>query len=365
MKIEMEAGDLLALLKAVHKAVAQRTTKPVLAMVKLRAADDALTATATDLEVGLRASAACKVLRAGEACVAPGKLMSVLAEVGGLVELCHDGDVVRLKVVGRKDKWQFPARPPDEFPDLPGGGGEAVAVLGADLRRAVRQAEYAASTKDNNPRFNCNGVLFEAGDGGLVLVGTDTKRLAVGECPADVPAGFKPALVPLKAVRLLVDLCPDGPAVLRFTGNDVLAECGGAVVYSRLLEGRFPQWRQFVPKRAAFAGPLGLDFIQAVRAAAITSDDENKRVDVAFAGGSAVLTAAGAETGASEVVVDVPGCDFELKVAFDPAYLQGVWKAAAEAGAEGVAAEFGGSDKPAVFRWAGGMGLVMPMGERE
>ncbi len=233
MKIETTSGELLSLFKTVHKAVASRTTKPVLAMVKLRAEGQTLTATATDLEFGLRASVPADVYQPGETCVAPGKLMSVLAEVGGRVELYLDGEVVRLKVVGRRDKWQFPSGDPNEFPDLIESDAEPVALLGSDLATAVRQVEYAASKNDNNPRFNCNGVYFDAGDNGIRLVATDTKRLAIADCKADVPAGFKAALVPLKAVRLLLDAVGSGPVTLRFGPNDVLAECGNTVVYSR------------------------------------------------------------------------------------------------------------------------------------
>ncbi len=99
--------------------------------------------------------------------------------------------------------------------------------------------------------------------------------------------------------------------------------------------------------------------------AAVTSDDENKRVDITFSQDAAVLRAMGAETGASEVEAEVPGCSFDLDIAFDPTYLSGVWKAAVEAGAEYLQTELNGSDKPAVFRWEGGLGLVMPMGQRE
>lgn len=364
----MPAGEMRDLLKGVGVAAATRAVQPVLTGVKLEAHDDLLTASATDLEVGVRRAVPAVVRRAGACCLDHARLLKVLAEVDGVVELAAEGDGVRVRVVGQKGKWDLPARDPAEFPAVPEANGGAGATADAPaLHKAIRQAEYAANRKDNSPRYSVNGVRFEAGGPGLMLVGTDLKRVGVGECPAAVGDGW-PAdvLVPVRAVKMIAALPDYGTVSLSATRNDLIVTAGDTVVYTRLVNGKFPDWRKIVPKGAAhtFAADAA-GFGAAVRRAAVTSDDESKRVDIRFAGGVATLTARGPDTGESEVEVDVPGADFEMAVAFDPAYLGDIFRACLEAGSPTCEVELTDGCKPAVFRWAGGMGLVMPMGDRE
>ena len=79
------------------------------------------------------------------------------------------------------------------------------------------------------------------------------------------------------------------------------------------------------------------------------TDDQSKRVEFHFEEGKARLTARGAETGSSEVILNLP--DYKgpvLDIAFDPAYLTEMFRAIdSEASAQ---LEMTDSEKPAVFR---------------
>ena len=368
MKIEMNAGTLLGLVRAAKAAVPSRTTRPVLECVKLTARDGGVCVEATDLDVGLRQSAGgVAVQRAGEAAVKAERLLAVLADVPGDVRLTADGDTLLVERVGAKGKWQVPAFDPSEFPSVPEliAGGSFTASS-ADLLGAIGQAEYAANKSDNSPRYAVNGLLFEAdaAAGKAVVVGTDLKRIGTAttpcNCTGDWPASV---LVPLKAVKAACGILGDGEVSVTANANEVLFTVDGAVVYSRLVSGKFPMWRQIVPKKSSHTfGLCPVAFGKAVADAAKTSDEESKRVDIAFSPGKAVLVARGPDTGRSEVEVDLPGVEFELDIAFDPSYLQAVCRSCLGAGDDTMGVEITDREKPAVFKWSSGMALVMPMG---
>ena len=107
------------------------------------------------------------------------------------------------------------------------------------------------------------------------------------------------------------------------------------------------------------------DFFAKVRQAAITSDDESKRVDFGFSAGKVTMKARGPETGSSEVEMDLPeyhGGDIDI--AFDPAYLTEMFRAID--GETTAVLEMTDGQKPAVFRVGDNyLYLVMPMGDRE
>jgi hypothetical protein len=63
---------------------------------------------------------------------------------------------------------------------------------------------------------------------------------------------------------------------LETTGKEIVAVVGNATVKARLLDGRYPRWRDTLPERDAKATTVSrADLLAATRAAAIVTSDEN------------------------------------------------------------------------------------------
>ena len=77
-------------------------------------------------------------------------------------------------------------------------------------------------------------------------------------------------------------------AALFARANDILVRSPRSTIYSRLVEGRFPKWREVLPERSESVmieiavGPLH----SAVRQAAIVTSEESRGVDFTFGEGS-------------------------------------------------------------------------------
>src|SRR5262249_21892168 len=109
--------------------------------------------------------------------------------------------------------------------------------------------------------------------------------------------------------------------------NEVLFRTERAVIYSRLVEGRFPDYRQVFPKKAATKVPLAAEpFPAAVRPAGIMTDDHSKRVTFRFAKHKLTLQAQGATSGRSKVELPVEYEGKPLDINFNPAFLIDVLK---------------------------------------
>src|SRR5205085_11134326 len=142
-------------------------------------------------------------------------------------------------------------------------------------------------------------------------VATDSKRLALATGPAAAVGGHgttggQSHIVPTKAMALLERNLHDDAEVIRVSlrSNEVLFKTERATIYSRLVEGRFPPYREIMPKKANARIPLAVTpFMTAIRQAAIMTDDESKRVAFHFASGKPTLEAQGAATGRAEVEV--------------------------------------------------------------
>jgi DNA polymerase-3 subunit beta len=266
----------------------------------------------------------------------------------------------------------MPSYPVEEFPDLPAfdDGGRYHEITAGVLRTMIRRTAFAADKKDST-RFALSGVLWEA-EGKLArLVATDSKRLAVCEGPATLygpPEATKGShLVPAKTMALLErNLTDDGELVnVALRPNEALFKTERAMIYTRLVEGRYPPYRDIIGqtrKTASVKVPLPVDaFLSRVRQAAIMTDDESKRVDMTFEPGKVTMQARGADTGSSEVELPLPEYDGpEVQIAFDPQYVTEFLRALE--GEPTVTLEMSDGGKPALFQCGDTYRyLVMPL----
>jgi DNA polymerase-3 subunit beta len=373
MKVTCQRDALLTAFQNVGSAVAARTTRPILANIKAVAQDDALILMGTDMEVGIRYELrGVKVSRAGSAVLPPSRLISILRETNDL-DITIDADAETTKIKLSTGRFELPGGEPDEFPDIPtfDAGGRYHEITAGVLRTLIKRTAFAAEKKEST-RWAVTGVLWEADAGKARLVATDTKRLAMTEGPAEVhgeapeTGGAKAAshLIPLKAVGILErNLADDGEVIrVALKTNEALFQTERALIHTKLVEGRFPPYRDIIPKKLAVKLPvIAPDFLARVRQAAIMAEGESKRVDFHFETGKVTLTARGPDTGSSEVVMELPEYPGpEIDIAFDPQYLTEMLRAIE--GEPTVVLEMTDGQKPAVFRVGEQyLYLVMPM----
>lgn len=369
MKVTCQRDMLLTACQNVQGAVAARTTRPVLANLKFTAQDDALVLMGTDMEVGIRYELrGVKVGRAGAAIIPPGRLVSILRETGD-PDITLDADAETTKIKLTTGRFELPGGDPAEFPDIPtfDAGGRYHEITAGVLRTLIKRTAFAAERKEST-RWAVTGVLWEADEGKARLVATDTKRLAMTEGPADVhgepEAKTTSHLIPVKAVGILErNLADDGEVIrVALKSNEAMFQTERALVHTKLVEGRFPPYRDIVPKKMAVKLPISApEFLARIRQAAIMAEGDSKRVDFHFEPGKVVLTARGQEAGSSEVEMELVGYEGPVvDIAFDPTYVTEMLRAIE--GEPTVVLEMTDGQKPAVFRVGEQyLYLVMPM----
>ncbi|MBO0699226.1 MAG: DNA polymerase III subunit beta [Zavarzinella sp.] len=349
---------LLAACQIVGIAVPARTTMPVYQNLKAIAEADRLTLMATDLEVGIRYELrGPAVEEPGEAILPVSRLTSILRESPDS-EIRLDSDNRRTRVNTSVSEYEMPGEDPASFADIADfAPGERYYELAAgDLSRMIRRTVFAAAKEEG--KYAMRGVLWDMEEKRAKLVATDGKRLAVTSGPSVAHGGGdkkgQSHLVPPKAMSLLERILADGdasqPVQVSLRANDALFRTERAVIYSRLVEGRFPPYRDVIPKKAnAKIAIVVNDFLSAVRQAAIMTDDESKRITFHFAPGKLNLEAQGATTGKSKVSMKLeeyagPAID----ISFDPMYLTEMLRVLD--GADTLQLDLVDGQKSAVFR---------------
>jgi DNA polymerase-3 subunit beta len=135
----------------------------------------------------------------------------------------------------------------------------------------------------------------------------------------------EPTIVPTKAVHLLERALAedDSEVQLAVRQNEILIRNPRATIYSRLLDGRFPRWREVFPQRD---NAIRLDFLvgalhSAVRQAAIVTSEESRGIDFTFGDGTLVLSGQTADVGQSRVELPIAYNGESLTITLDPRYL--------------------------------------------
>jgi DNA polymerase-3 subunit beta len=322
-------------LSQVSRAVATKTTYPVLSNVLIEAADDSLKLAATNQEIGISTSIPAQVTEPGRVTV-DARLLSEFVNTlpAEPVRLSNELGRLVLKVQGMGADAEINGIDADEFPLMPQPeeNGYAATVDPQILREMISLVEFAAASDDSRPVLA--GVLVRFEDDHLTMAAADGFRLAVREGQLAAPVSERlDIIVPARAMRELSRILGDRtePVDLTVTPNrgQLVVSTGDTIFSSRLIDGTFPDFRQIIPREFATQIELGRDeFLTAVRRAGFFARDNNDVVRIGaraaadeLASGQVQVSATAAERGSSqsELTAAVNGPDGQI--AFNSRYL--------------------------------------------
>jgi len=327
MKLTCEREKLLHAFQTAASVVPPRSPKPVLQNIKLEATSEQTTLTATDLEMGIRIDVG------GIGVEAPGTILLPVGRFGMILrensdeKLVLESDGRKTLVRGDRSEFNLPAENPDEFPLVNPFQEQSYHQMPARFfRELVRRTVFA--TDPESSRYALGGVLLELTANQIVGVATDGRRLARQQGPAESVGGHKTAentIIPTRAMQLIERAVADNEGNIQLTAreNDVLLKSERATIYTRLVEGRYPKWRDVFPRQddsvkiELTVGP----FYSTVRQAAIVTSEEHRGVDFAFGDGKVLLASQGAEAGEAHVELPIAYEGAEIGVTLDPRYV--------------------------------------------
>ena len=333
MKLTASSRSLAECLSIVARAVPPQPTVPVLSNVLIEASEDAVRMTATTLELTITASVAAAVQRQGRITV-PARLLTdfVSSIADAPCTLSRDARAQMLDVRCGLHQGQFHGLPAEDFPPLPTSdddGWSCFEVMAADLRRAIVQTAHAAAPAHDS-RAALTGVALSVEGEKMVLAATDGHRLAVKSL-ALVNPRVGPALdeAVIVAARHLTEvarlLSRDDGAVNVIVGadrNHIRFEAPGVDVTSRLIEGRYPDYRQVIPRGAATrVSTQTADLLREVRTASVLAAEATHPLQLNIGPDAMRLVAHTAEVGRDEASVPVETVGDATQIALNARYV--------------------------------------------
>ena len=289
MKFTVEREHLLKPLQQVSGPLGGRPTLPILGNLLLQVADGALSLTGTDLE------------------------MEMVARVA-LVQP-HEAGATTL--------------PAADFPNLDDWQSEVEFTLPqATMKRLIEATQFSMAHQD--VRYYLNGMLFETEGSELRTVATDGHRLAVCSMPLEASLPNHSVIVPRKGVIELMRMLDGGDTPLRVQigSNNIRAHVGDFIFTSKLVDGRFPDYRRVLPKNPDKHLEAGCDILkQAFARAAILSNEKFRGVRLYVSENQLKITANNPEQEEAEEILDVTYAGTEMEIGFNVSYVLDVLNA--------------------------------------
>ena len=230
MKIVCQKDNILKAINSVTKAVASKTTMPILEGILIQTNDNDIKFTTYDLEMGIEYIInEAQIIEQGATVVnsimfseiirkLPDTEISISLDNNNLLIIECEGSLYKLATMN-----------PEEFPELPRIDVEnSIELEQKTLKEMIRKTIFAVSTEENRPIFT--GCLFEIKNNRLNVVAVDGFRLA-----------WK--------TKILKEQVKDFDNIkIGVNKNQALFEMENCKIVTRLLDGEFLNYSSVIPE---------------------------------------------------------------------------------------------------------------------
>lgn len=283
MKFSCLQENLAQGLQVVGRISNKNINLPILNNV-LIIADENLKLISTNLEIAVTCVIRAKIEEKGSFTI-PAKLLTDYIDVinQGRIDLELKENEVLIKT--GNDQSKIKGTTANDFPVIPNFTRENKYSLSVEgFKRMVQQVLFSAAKTESRPGLS--GLLFdfnpEGRNGVLVVAATDSYRLAEKELKitSGAPSNQK-IIVPAKTIQELLrivssyhpDLEGETPLEVIINENKVLFVYGPVELTSRLIDGRYPNYRQIIPTSFKTVVNLSIgELIKRVKAASLFSN---------------------------------------------------------------------------------------------
>ena len=294
MKFSIQREKLLQPITQAVGVVERRQTLPVLANFLISARNGKLSVTGTDMEVELITSVDAQVDSESETTVPARKLVDIVRMLPEGVNITAVSEGDKMTVSSGKGRYTLATLPATEFPAT--DQVETLETLNIQedmLKMLLDKTAFAMANQD--VRYYLNGLLFDFHDNDLCTVATDGHRLAICDLNADLGvAEERQLIVPRKGVIELSRMLSDSKDLVELAlgKNHIRLVKGSTVFTSKLIDGRFPEYRAVIPKGTDRHIKIDRDsFTRALQRASILSNEKYKGVRLEAASGSVKIIA--------------------------------------------------------------------------
>lgn len=327
MQITIKKTALCAGLSRAGSVAPKKSSIPILTHVLLRAGEDHLSVSATDLEVFVQLP--CPLItieKQGKVALPAAKLKELVEVLPGETVGLRLLDNFRVEITSRDHISRMAGMDPSEFPQFSIAVEPETSEIHADeLHQIIAAVSHAISSDPSRPYLN--GIFFQVTQDLLHGIAIDGHRISVAGKRVDgvsdwgtrLAAG---AIVPRRGVEEIKRL-DDKNLDLHLGKASLDLIQGDSSLLVRLIDGQYPDWKWHIPTDCpSFFTVDNAPLVDAINRVRLLSDGGHVRIDLRD--DTLFLHAESATNEALDSVPCMPGKDQpedDLSVRFNSRYL--------------------------------------------
>ena len=248
MKFVCEKDNILKAINSVTKAVAVRTTMPILEGILIQTNDNEVKFTTYDLELGIEYIINCNVQEQGSTVVNSIMFSEIIRKLpdSDIKITLNENNLLVIECEG--SLYKLATMNPEEFPELPKINIEnSLEIEQNSLKEMIRKTIFAVSTEENRPIFT--GCLFEIKNNRLNVVAVDGFRLAWKTKMLQQQVNDFSAVIPGRSLNEINKIILDSFDTIKIgvAKNQALFEMENCKIVTRLLDGEFLNYSSVIP----------------------------------------------------------------------------------------------------------------------
>ncbi len=249
MKIVCEKEKILKALNSVTKAVASKTTMPILEGILIQTNDKEVKLTTYDLEIGIEYIIDADIKEQGATVVNAIMFSEIIRKLPDTDINISLNEKNLLVIECEGSLYKLATMNPDEFPELPQINVEnSISIEQNSLKEMIRKTIFAVSTEENRPIFT--GCLFEIKNNKLNVVAVDGFRLAWKSKFLQNNSNDFTAVIPGRTLNEVNKIILDSFDTIKIgvAKNQALFEMENCKIVTRLLDGEFLNYSSVIPE---------------------------------------------------------------------------------------------------------------------
>ncbi len=328
MKFNVNQQDLQQALNFCQGVIEKRSTLPILSNILLNVKNSKLTITATDLDlIFIHQINNIEVAEEGKTTTTSSIMYDIVRKFssGKKINLTLNNDT-KLHLESEKSVFNLNCISASEFPLTEENFNENEFIMKSkELLKLLNKCKFSISNDET--RHYLSGIYFHQteieGKNFLTAVATDSHRMSISKIRLENKVNFEPIILPKKTIYQLCSLLDnyDGEVKISNIKSKIKFEMKDSVLISKLIDGKFPNYIQVIPKNNQKKLEVGLKiFLDSVDRVASVSQDKKDGVKFNLKKDILDLSVNNTNSGDGNETLSVK-FDHELEISFNSRYL--------------------------------------------
>ena len=328
MKFSANQKDIQKSLSYCQGVIEKRSTLRILSNVLIEASKSQLTFTATDLDlIYIHTIKNVQVEKEGKTTTSSSTLYDIVRKIPSENNINFtNSDDIKLNLETEKSEFNLNCINPSEFPLTDENFNEHEFIINSkELLKLLNKCKFSISTDET--RHYLSGIFIHKTQINenvyLTAAATDSHRMSVSKLKLNDEIKFEPIILPKKTIFQLCSILEDydGDVKISNIKSKIKFEVNNGVLISKLIDGKFPNYVQVIPKENQKKLEVNLKlFLNSIDRVASVSLDKKDGVKFNLKKNKLDLSVNNTNSGDGKETLAVK-FDHELDISFNSRYL--------------------------------------------